>query len=89
MKESSIYTIECCHRRSLLAMQISSSEKQLLIKAVAELKQEHRELDIAIEQMAEKVHSNQLEISRLKKHKLKLKDAIARIESKLIPDLHA
>ena len=70
-------------------MQISSSEKQLLIQAVAELKQEHRELDIAIEQMAEKVHSNQLEISRLKKHKLKLKDAIARIESKLIPDLHA
>jgi len=72
-----------------LIMQISSSEKQLLIQAIAELKQEHRELDIAIEEMAVKVHANQLEVGRLKKQKLKLKDAISRMESKLIPDLHA
>lgn len=70
-------------------MQISSSEKQLLMQALAELKQEHRELDIAIQEMAEKVQANQLEIGRLKKQKLKLKDAIARMQSKLIPDLHA
>jgi len=70
-------------------MQISNSEKQLLMQAIAELKQEHRELDIAIEEMAEKVQANQLDIGRLKKQKLKLKDAIARMESKLIPDLHA
>lgn len=70
-------------------MQISSSEKQLLIQGLAELKQEHRELDIAIQEMAEKVHANQLDIGRLKKQKLKLKDAISRMESKLIPDLHA
>jgi len=70
-------------------MKIGSSEKKLLIQAVAELKQDHRELDIAIMEMAQKVQSNQLEVSRLKKQKLKLKDAIARIESKLIPDLHA
>lgn len=70
-------------------MQISNSEKQLLVQALAELKQEHRELDIAIQEMAEKVQANQLEIGRLKKQKLKLKDAIARMQSKLIPDLHA
>jgi len=70
-------------------MQLNSGEKQLLMQSLAELKQEHRELDIAIQEMAEKVQSNQLDIGRLKKQKLKLKDAIARLESKLIPDLHA
>jgi len=70
-------------------MQLNKGEKQILVQSLAELKQEHRELDIAIQDMAEKVHGNQLEIGRLKKQKLKLKDAIARLESKLIPDLHA
>ena len=70
-------------------MQINKSDKQRLLQALAELKQEHRGLDIAIEEMAEKVHANQLEIGRLKRQKLKLKDSIARIESELIPNLHA
>jgi len=70
-------------------MQINKSEKQRLLQALAELKQEHRELDIAILEMAEKVHANQLEIGRLKKQKLKLRDSILRLESDLIPNLHA
>ena len=70
-------------------MQINKSEKQRLLQAVAELKQKHRELDLAIQEMAEKVHANQLDIGRLKKQKLKLKDSISRLESDLIPNLHA
>lgn len=70
-------------------MQINKDEKQMLLQELAELKQEHRELDIAIDEMAEKVEANQLDIKRLKKQKLRLKDAIARLESNLIPDLHA
>jgi len=70
-------------------MQITKSDKQRLLQALAELKQEHRSLDIAIHEMAEKVHANQLEIGRLKKQKLTLKDSISRLESKLIPNLHA
>ena len=70
-------------------MKITKSDKQRMLQAVAELKQEHRELDIAIQEMAEKVHANQLEVGRLKRQKLKLKDAISRLESQLIPDLHA
>ena len=70
-------------------MNISNIEKQQLIQELAELKQVHRDLDIAIEEMVEKVEANQLDISRLKKKKLKLKDSIIRLESKLIPDLHA
>lgn len=70
-------------------MTITQNEKQMLIQELAELKQEHRDLDISIQQLAEKLENNQLEVSRLKKHKLRLKDAIARLESNLIPDLHA
>lgn len=70
-------------------MNINTDEKQMLIQELAELKQEHRELDISIEQLADTVLDNQLQVKRLKKQKLKLKDAISRLESKLIPDLHA
>ena len=70
-------------------MQITKSDKQRLLQAVAELKQEHRVLDIAIREMAEQVHQNQFETGRLKRQKLKLKDSISRLESLLIPNLHA
>ena len=68
---------------------MNTIEKNSLIQELAVLKQDHRELDLAISEMAEQLQSNQFEITRLKKQKLKLKDAIARLESKLIPDLHA
>ena len=70
-------------------MSRKQNEKEMLIQELAELKQEHRELDLAIQQISEQVDDNQFEISRLKKQKLKLKDGIARLESSLIPDLHA
>lgn len=70
-------------------MNNSQDEKQMLIQELAELKQEHRELKGSIEALVSKLDANPLEISRLKKQKLKLKDAIARLESNLIPDLHA
>ena len=70
-------------------MNISKQEQQMLIQELAELKQEHRDLDIKIDEMIEKIENNQLDIKRLKKKKLKLKDAISRLESNLIPNLHA
>ena len=72
-----------------MAIKITQDEHQLLLQDVAELKQEHRELDIAISELAKQLNNNQLEVGRLKKQKLKLKDAIARMESSLIPDLLA
>jgi hypothetical protein len=56
---------------------------------LAELRQEHRDLDTAIEQLAQAVGRDELQITRMKKRKLLLKDTIARLESKLIPDLDA
>lgn len=70
-------------------MNIRNHEKQMLIQELAELKQEHRELDILVNEMNADIEKNQFEVKRLKKKKLKLKDAISRIQSKLIPDLHA
>jgi hypothetical protein len=54
-----------------------------------ELRIEHRDLDAAIMSMMETPYQNQLQISRLKKRKLLLKDMIAKLESRLIPDLNA
>ncbi len=63
----------------------TSETKQLL----AELREEHGDLDLAINRMAMDPWQDQLRLRRLKKRKLKLKDWIARLESKLIPDLDA
>ncbi|WP_199098915.1 DUF465 domain-containing protein [Dyella sp. ASV21] len=56
---------------------------------LAELRVEHRDLDVAIEHMAASMGRDELQLTRLKKRKLLLKDHIARLESKLIPDLDA
>jgi hypothetical protein len=54
-----------------------------------DLRTQHRDLDEAISRMAETASVNQLQLTRLKKRKLRLKDQIAWYESKLIPDLDA
>ncbi len=54
-----------------------------------ELDHEHRDLDDAITQMSENPATDQLQLRRMKKRKLRLKDQIAYWESKLIPDLDA
>ncbi len=56
---------------------------------LTELRAEHRALDDAITSLAENVYVNQLQLRRLKKRKLLLKDMIAKYESKLIPDMDA
>lgn len=56
---------------------------------LAALKVEHRDLDDIIHQMSLNAYQDQLQVRRLKKRKLQLKDAIERLESKLIPDLNA
>ena len=52
-------------------------------------RQEHRDLDEAIQALAEKGTGDQLTIQRLKKQKLRLKDIIAQIEDRLTPDIIA
>jgi hypothetical protein len=53
------------------------------------LREEHRLLDSEIAVLQAKPYFDQLLVQRLKKRKLWLKDAVVRIESRLIPDLDA
>lgn len=53
------------------------------------LRTEHRDLDAAIDALTGAGSNDQLQIARLKKRKLKLKDQIALIEDYLIPDIIA
>ena len=57
-----------------------------LAQRVIEMKLEHRDLDAAIARLQADIDADELTIKRLKKRKLQLKDAIAKIESALIPD---
>ncbi len=56
---------------------------------LAELREEHRDLDQAIELLIKDPQADQLQVRRMKKRKLKLKDWINRLESEMIPDLDA
>jgi hypothetical protein len=60
-----------------------------ITRHLVELRVEHRDLDDAIERLASDIRADELALRRLKKRKLMLKDTIARLESRLIPDLDA
>ena len=64
-------------------------EERMLVEKLAALRIEHRDLDDAIERMEQGPYIDQLQLRRLKKRKLQLRDFIAWIESRLIPDLDA
>ncbi|MEL7296959.1 MAG: DUF465 domain-containing protein [Pseudomonadota bacterium] len=54
-----------------------------------ELRVLHRDLDVLIDRLADDMAMDQIRLKRLKKRKLQLKDAIAHLESDIIPDLNA
>ena len=60
-----------------------------LRRKLDELRQEHRDLDDAIASLQQTAPFNQLQLQRLKKRKLMLKDQMTQIESKLLPDIIA
>jgi hypothetical protein len=68
---------------------MTEAEEQVLRAKLAELQQEHRDLDTAIQAMADTGVNDQLQLSRLKKRKLQLKDLITQIHDKLLPDIIA
>lgn len=64
-------------------------DKQALKNQIDELKLEHFDLDDIIRRLSLDMSVDQLQIRRLKKRKLMLKDTIAKLQSKLIPDIEA
>ncbi len=59
------------------------------VEKLRQLRIEHRDLDEIISRLSMDIHIDELQLKRLKKRKLALKDQIMKLESQLIPDLNA
>jgi hypothetical protein len=69
--------------------EIDDIERALLEQRIMQLKIEHRDLDAIIGRLAEQPISDQLQIQRMKRRKLLLKDQIAWLERQVDPDVPA
>ena len=65
------------------------TDRKALEAKLIELKTEHRDLDEVISQMGDQIRHDQLQLQRLKKRKLQLKDIINRLKAQLVPDIIA
>ena len=68
---------------------LTDEEEREIRRELAELRQEHRDLDLAIDAMTESAAIDTIRIQRMKKRKLALKDRIAVLEDRLLPDIIA
>ncbi|HET7848628.1 MAG TPA: DUF465 domain-containing protein [Pseudolabrys sp.] len=68
---------------------MTKEEEHELREQLARLLQEHRDLDAAIDALAESPGSDLIQVQRLKKRKLVLRDKIRQIEDQLTPDIIA
>ncbi len=63
-------------------------DRDSILRRLHELRSEHRDLDTVIARLEVQL-ADQLQVQRLKKRKLKLKDEITWLESRLVPDIIA
>ena len=68
---------------------MSNEDNQEIRQRIGELAHAHRDLDHAIAQLVALPCADELQIKRMKRRKLRLKDTIGRLQSSLIPDLDA
>ena len=64
------------------------ADRDSLLRRLHELRSEHRDLDTVTTRLSES-GADALQLQRLKKRKLKLKDEISWVESRLVPDITA
>jgi len=69
--------------------ELDENERAAILERLEELRVEHRDLDDIIQRLSLDPLVDQLQLRRLKKRKLALKDMIIKLESKLIPDIEA
>ena len=68
---------------------MTQDERNELLAQLARLRQEHRDLDTAIEALQTSPSKDIIQVQRLKKRKLVLKDRIRFVENQLTPDIIA
>jgi hypothetical protein len=69
--------------------ELTPDEHAALVAQVERLREEHRDLDVAIEALRYAGQADQLQLQRLKKRKLMLRDKVARLEDLITPDIIA
>ena len=72
-----------------MSSKLSEAERAALEAELERLRQEHRDLDAAIEALGAVGAGDQLQIQRLKKRKLALRDRLSSVEDQLTPDIIA
>ena len=72
-----------------MASDVSEEEQAQLEAEMHRLNIEHRDLDAAIEALRSMPGHDQIQIARLKKRKLRLRDEIAQLHDLLVPDIIA
>ena len=70
-------------------MELTEEEIELVRSRLKVLKIEHRDLDDVIERLSHVQKVDELQMQRLKKRKLLLKDQISQLERQLVPDISA
>ncbi len=68
---------------------LSEDEQRAIREHIERLRQEHRDLDAAIEALMASGAADRLQLQRLKKRKLALRDRLKRLEDELTPDIIA
>ncbi len=68
---------------------LSAEEEEQIRQQLTALRQEHRDLDTAIDALVSSGQADTIRLQRLKKRKLALKDRIAGLEDQLLPDIIA
>ena len=69
--------------------ELTQEERAALVAQIERLREEHRDLDAAIEALRQAGQADQLQLQRLKKRKLLLRDRLAQLEDQLTPDIIA
>lgn len=72
-----------------MSVRLTENEIELVRTRLAEMKLEHSDLDQLIDRLTRDATIEELQVKRLKKRKLYLKDQIADLENELIPDILA
>jgi hypothetical protein len=80
---------ECCRPARKPAVAMTQEEERDLREQLARLQEEHRDLDVAILALQDAPGSDVLQIQRMKKRKLYLRDRISFIDDQLTPDIIA
>jgi hypothetical protein len=69
--------------------ELTNEERQAILRHIELLRQEHRDLDAAIDALLQSGQADRLQVQRLKKRKLHLRDKLSQLEDSVTPDIIA